>query len=308
MPRSGAARCMNIEGSSGQHFPNWDEAFAHYAAHYCRGCVHVLLPTSAQCRASPARSATPNSIASSPRQKKSKTVKSPVTGSAVSKRCRRRRCSSSSSAGNYRSLYEDDEPVRPNAAEPAPPPSAVTLDDYFPKAGTAGNPIEVPSNFPPPVANQKNPKPCNRIPAPFPITPTPASAPPTYSVKPLVYVCDCSDEEGGYSASRMPSLKRKATTTMKDKSATSLKRKPTSAQFLATANVASSSKSQPIDILTDSETDTRTPPKLHICECLHLHLQMSTSSSTAQPDFNPDTHMDTDDIPQLPHLSPSAHA
>lgn len=164
-----ATQCTDVEGSSSQHFPNWDAAFAYYKDHYCRGCVHVLLRTSAQ---NPANLClmTPDIVTTNPRKKKSKTVKSPMAASAASKRRRRdHHQSSSSSAGNYLPLYEDDDPVYP-----AP---AVTFS----------------------TANTNTPKRRNQLQGPgfgglSPITPTPVSAPPTYTIKPLTYMCDCSNE------------------------------------------------------------------------------------------------------------------
>ena len=297
---------MDIEGSSGQHFPNWDAAYAHYKDHYHRGCIHVLLRTSPQKSASPPHSPTPDIVTSNPRKKKTKTVKSTTIGSAASKRHRRPRRSSSTSAGNYRSMYEDDDPVPPAVANPTPP-SAVTFSETL-SPGNAGNPIEVPSNFPTPAANKNTPKRRNQLQGPglvglSPITPTPASAAPS-TIRPLVYVCDCSDETGGYPASQAPSRKRKATIVMNAKSDTSVKRKVTSAHFAANANMASSSTSQPIDILTDSEdeTDIRPLPKYRFCKCLCLHLQTHASSSAAEPNLNPDT---TDGIPEILCPSPT---
>lgn len=302
---------MDVEGSSGQHFPNWDAAYEHYSAHYHKGCIHVLR-SSTQSSATPPRSTTPDSITTNPRKKKSKTVKSATASSATSKRSRRRRKSSNSSAGDYGSMYEDDDPVPPAIA---PPPAATppAFAEAF-SPGTAVNPIEVLSNLPTPAGNQKTPKHRNRLQGPgfaglSPITPTPATAPPTHTTRPLVYVCDCSDEAGGYSASRAPSRKRKATIAITGKSDTSVKRKATSTQFSAAPNMASSSTSQVIEILTESEdeTDIRPLPN-RICECLRLHLQTRRFSSPTHPDLNPDTSIDVDGIPEVPHGYPLTQA
>ena len=239
--------------------------------------------------------------------------KSATASSATSKRRRRRRGSSSSSAGNYRPLYDDDDPVPPVIVDPAPPPAATppAFAEVF-SPGTAVNPIEVHSNFPTPAGNQQTPKHRNKLQGPglaglSPITPTPATAPPTYTTRPLVYVCDCSDEAGGYSASRAPSRKRKATTAITGKTDNSVKRKPTFAQFSAAPNMASSSTSQAIEILTESEDETDIRPLSNrVCECLRLHLQMLTSSSPTHPDLNPDTSVNG--IPEVPHGYPLTQA
>ena len=86
---------------------------------------------------------------------------------------------------------------------------------------------------------------------------------------------------------------------MNAQSVTSMKQKATSVQFAANVNMASSSTSQPIKILTDSESKTNIQPlpKHCLCECLCLHLQMHTSLSAAEPDLNPDT---PDAIPEIP--------
>ena len=119
-----AARCIDVEGSSSQHFPNWDAAYAHYSAHYCQGCVHILLHSSAQSSASPHCSTTPNSITNTtnPRKKNLKIVESkPATASsATSKHHCRQHHSSSSAAGNYHSLYDDDDPGSSSYCKPCP--------------------------------------------------------------------------------------------------------------------------------------------------------------------------------------------
>ena len=127
--------------------------------------------------------------------------------------------------------------VPPAIVDPAPPPTATppTFAEAF-SLGTAINPIEVPSNFPTPASNQKTPKHHNKLQGPgfaglSPITPTPATVLPTYITRPLVYVCNCSDEPGGYSASHAPSQKCKAMITIMGKSNTSVKQKSTSTQF-----------------------------------------------------------------------------
>ena len=349
---------MDIEGSSGKHFANWDDAFSYYVAHFHKGCVHVLLPTAPVRSITPAPLVPSDSPKRSTRKVKSRTVKTAAAVSAASSRRRRRRGSSSSSAANYRSLYEDDDPIQPAIADLAPHLSLNPTDPHLPQLfspGRFGNPIEVPSNFPTPNANQealkrrKKPKgPGFSGPAPTSPTPTPTipvhskkpadkptalsvlSAPSEKSslrtkpdssvlntIKPLVYVCDCSD--GGYSAPRVPSLKRKATTAMKAKSsATSVKRKAISTQSASatTSNAAASSSSHPvIEIFTDSEDDSqvddtdtemRPLPKRHFCKCFRTAFQIAKPlAPMVVPGLNSDhTSVNMkDSIPEVPRPS-----
>ena len=102
----------------------------------------------------------------------------------------------------------------------------------------------------------------------------------------FVYVCDCSDGEDGYSATRVPSLKRKAT---------------------ISTNNASGSSTRPHDVIeiqTDSDTDIviRPLPKARFCKCAALQ---SLLDSRAE-DLNPDTSVDMDAIPEIPRTSPPA--
>ena len=233
-----------LKGHPASTFPTGMQLMCIIRTTTTEGCIHVLC-TSPQKSASPPRSPTPDIVTSNPRKKKTKTVKSTTIGSAALK-CHRCPCqSSSTSAGNYHSMYEDDNPVPPAITNPTPP-SAVTFSETL-SLGNAGNPIEVPSNFPTPTANKNTPKHHNQLQGPglvglSPITPTPASAAPS-TIRPLAYVCDCSDETGRYPASQVPSCKCKATIAMDAKSDTSMKQKVTSAHFAAKANMASSSTS-----------------------------------------------------------------
>jgi len=331
---------MDVEGSSGQHFPNWNAAIAHYTTHYRRGCVHVL-PSFPGRPVTLPPSSPPDIRNHSRRQKKSKAVKSTADVSAPSKR-HRRRGSSSSSAGNYRSLYENDDPVRPVIADPAPRLLATPANlARSSSPGAAGNPIEVHSNFPTPVANEQNPKRHRKlkglgIPSSGPPSPTPppallahlkktahlapalsivgaSSSPPTLAgqtsisnaSRPLVYVCDCSDEEGGYSAPRTPSLKRKVNCAMKAKFDSPFKHKATSAPSTSTLNTAASSSSRMvIEILTDSEDDEADVPPLpkhDFCKCFPV---MKMSSPAAQPESDADDNSVTN--PEIPRPSPPA--
>ena len=297
---------MDVEGSSGEHFPNWEEAHAYYMAHYHRACMHVLLP----------------SFQTKPKKKKLKTI-TPSTR-------RRPRKSSSSSAANYRSMYEDDDPVTPAVVKPAPhPPPADTAHvvdsapDIHPtptayvarSPGTTVNPIEVPSNFPTPVTHQGTPKHRKKVQGPFSPTPvsvafptllkkitnsrkTPApstsSGPERFVCSPewFIYVCDCSDQEGGYSVALVRSLKRKAAFSTNNASGSSVQ-----------ANGV-------IEIHTESESDSEIPPFSQPrpfsqpCFCKCSALKSFSSSSATQQDPNPDIDMDA--IPEIPRPSPPA--
>ena len=287
---------MDVERSSGKLFPNWEEARAYYTTHYHKACMHIIPP-----------SFPPNS----PKKKKSKTDKTDKSA-APSTRCRRRRNSSDTSAGNYCPLYDSDDPVTPavvnppGVATPHLPPAAAGLVARSP--GTAGNPIEVPSNLPTPITKQTVPKARKkaqgfRLGVPAPLSPTPPSEAfptilktiansrktpgPSTSQGPdrFVYVCDCSDGEDGYSA-LSPSLKRKAA---------------------SLTNNASGSGTRPnevIEIQTDSDTDIviRPFPQPRFCKCAALR---SFLDSPAVGDVNPNTSVDMDAIPEIPRTSPA---
>ena len=165
---------MDIEGSSGQLFPNWEEAHAYYTTHYHRACMHILLPNFHNTK-----------------KKKTRIVKSAMPST------HRHHChnSSCSLAGNYCLLYDEDDTVTPAIVEPAlyPLPAVPThgvksAPDFYPTAmanvtcspGTTGNPIEVFSNFPTPIAHQETPKCCKKaqrlgLGSAALISPTPAS-------------------------------------------------------------------------------------------------------------------------------------
>jgi len=310
--RATANEYMDVEGSSGQRFPGWEEARAYYTAHYHRGCIHIIPPTF------PPRVPTPPP--NSGPKKKSKTVKSPKTVKSTTPSTRHRRRDSSSSSGhNYRSLYEDDDPIPPVIVSHLLPATAAAVVNQAPpfpdglSPGTVGNPIEVTSNFPTPVTNQETPKRRKKaqrlgLGSAAPVSPTPASAslptiltqvsesrkqPPHISNGPdrFVYVCDCSDEEGGYSAPRVPSLKCKA----------------------LDHTSASGSKTQSnevIEIHTDSDTDSEIRPvtKPRFCKCASLKSFLSSRADGADgPDLNCDhTNVDMDTTPEIPRPSPSA--
>jgi hypothetical protein len=140
------------------------------------------------------------------------------------------------------------------------------------------------SNFPTPITNQDTPKRRQKAQR-LAISPTPPSVSLPISNGPdrFVYVCDCSDEEGGYSAPRVPSLKRKAT------------------------NSASGSSSRPkevIEIHTDSDSDSeiRPVPQPRFCKCAAL--KSFLSSRAVKPDLNHD--LTRDSIPEIPRPSPLA--
>ena len=304
---------MDVEGLSSQHFSNWNEAFVHYAAHYHRGCLYILLP-------SPDRPATPppnppSSSTKSPRKKKSKMVKSSATISSQSRHhppC----CSSSSSGANYHSLYNSDDPVPPALAVPVPHLSAAPLPEYFFPPGVSENPITVTSNLPTPVANQDTSKRHKKLQGPGfaipdPITPTPASTHAksdpciksgpsvTNADRPIVYVCDCLDKEGSYPMLCGP-LKHKATTAFQARSNAFVATKSSVA-----VNAALSSHNQPIEILTDSEAESGIPPlpSQRVCKCFPFPLQTCTSPLAAEPDLDPDhTTTNMDNTPEVPHF------
>ena len=297
---------MDVEGSSsGQHFPNWEEARAHYTAHYHRACMHVIPPSF------PPRLAMspppPNTPTSSPKKKKSKTVKT-IKTVAPSTGHRRRHDSSSSPGHTYSSMYEDDDPVTPVVIKPAAtapgvvpqlPPAAPADDALSP--GTAGNPIEVTSNFPTPITNQDTPKRRKKAQG-LAISPTPPTSFPTLLKKiahprkkpgpsildgpdRFVYVCDCSDGEGGYLAPLVPSLKRKASNS---------------------APGPSSRPNEVIEIHTDSDTDSEIWPRFCKCASLKSFLA-SRADGAAEPDLNHNcTSVDVDSVPEMPGASPLA--
>ena len=188
------------------------------------------------------------------------------------------------------------------------PPLPVVLSP-----GTVGNPIEVTSNFPTPVTHQETPKHRKKtqhlgLDSAAPISPTPASAllpailtqisesrkqPPHISNRPdrFVYVCDCSDEEGGYSAPHVPSLKCKALNN-------------------ASTSGSNTQSNEVIEIHTDSDTDSEIHPvtQPRFCQCASLKSFLaSRTDSTIGPDLNRnDTDVDMDTIPKIPRPSPSA--
>ena len=294
MSRATFNQFMDVEGSSGQLFPNWEEAHAYYTAHYHRACMHILLPNFHNTK-----------------KKKARIVKSATPSTCH----RRRRNSSCSLAGNYRPLYDEDNPVTPAVVEPAlhPPPAVPahgvkSTPDFHPTAtasitrspGTAGNPIEVFSNFPTPIAHQETPKRHKKaqrlgLGSAAPISPTPASVSlpailtqlsesrkqlPHISNGPdsFVYVCNCSDGEGGYLAAPVCSLKHRAT---------------------ASTNNASSSRIQAnkvIEIHTDSESDSKIRPfsQMRFCKCASLKKFLSSCAKDPSPDI------DMDSIPEIP--------
>lgn len=299
---------MDVEGSSGQRFPNWEEACAYYTAHYHRACMHVIPPIF------PPRTATPPPPpiipTNNPPKKKSKTVKSATPST---RRRRRPRVSSSSSGANYRSLYDDDDPITPVAAR-LPPATSANVGNPAPHSptpvqvalspGAAGNPIEVASNFPTPITNQETRKRRQKaqglgLGGSAPISPTPQSAAlPTLLSKVansrkkpgpsipngpdrFVYVCDCSD--GEYSAPRVPSLKRKASNN---------------------ASGSSTRTHEVIEIRTDSDSDGDIQlPRTRFCKCAALKSFLSAS----KPDVNHDhAHVDMDTPPEIPRPSPPA--
>jgi len=315
--RATANEYMDVEGSSGQRFPSWEEACAYYTAHYHRACMHIIPPTFPPRVPIPPPNSSP--------KKKSQTVKSPKTvkSTTSSTRRRRRRDSSSSSGHKYRPLYDSDDPVPPvvvsddvvphllpAAAAPVnqAPPLPVVLSP-----GTVWNPIEVTSNFPTPVTHQETPKRRKKaqrleLGSAAPISPTPASAslpailtqlsesrkqPPHISNGPdrFIYVCDCSDEEGGYSAPRVPSLKRKPLNN-------------------ASASGSNTQRNEVIEIHTDSDTDSEIRPvtQPRFCKCASLKSYLSSrADGAADPDLNRDnTNIDMDATPEIPRPSSSA--
>ena len=282
---------MDIEGSSGQLFPNWEEAYAYYTTHYHRACMHILLPNFHNTK-----------------KKKVRIVKSAMP----STHCH---CCCNSSAGNYCLLYDEDDPVTPAVVEPAlhPPPAVPThgvksTSDFHPTAtanvtcspGTTGNPIEVFSNFPTPIAHQETPKCCKKaqclgLGSAALISPTPASVllptiltqlseshkqPPHISNGPdsFVYVCDCSDREGGYLAALVRSLKYRATALMNNASSSHIQ-----------AN-------EVIEIHTNSESDSEILPfsQMRFCKCAALKKFLSSCAKDPSPDI------DMDSIPEIP--------
>ena len=259
----------------------------------------------------------PNSSTNKPKKKKPKTVKSAMPSTHHPHRschCN----SSSSSTANYHSLYKDDDPVTPTVIKPAPHPPAepahvVMSTPYLnPTAtahishspGTAGNPIDMPSNFPTPVTFQETLKHHKQAQGPFSPTPrpvvfltllkkstdsckTPAPSTPDSPV-PFAYICDCSDEEGGYLAAPVHSLKRKAVLSVN-------------------ASGSSIQANEVIEIFTESESDKIQPfcqlrpfSQLRFCKCLALKSYLS--SCAIQQDPNHDIDMDS--TPKIPCPSP----
>ena len=303
---------MDVKGSSGQRFPSWEEARAYYTAHYHWACMHIIPPMF------PPRVPTPPPKSST--KKKSKTVKSPKTVKSTTPstcRRRRRRDSSASSGHKYHPLYDDDDPVPPVVVtdDVIPPAVAAVMENQAPplpvvlSPGTIGNPIEVASNFPTPVTHQETPKRHKKaqrlgLGSAAPISPTPASASlpailtqlsesrkqlPHISADRFVYVCDCSDEEGGYSAPRIPSLKRKALNN-------------------ASASGSNTRQNEVIEIHTDSDTDSEICPVTRpcFCKCAALKSFLSSRDGAADPDLNRDnTNIDMDAIPKIPRPSSS---
>jgi len=289
MNRATAQQFMDVAGSSGRSFPNWDEACAYYTRHYFQACMHILIPNFPPRTPPPAPS---NSSNNGPKKKKSKIVQS----SASSNRRRRRRSSSISSGD----MFDDDEPVTPVPAKPVSPPqpSALAVADAIRAAATTaplvrspgnpGNPIEVPSNFPTPITKKGKSKARNQG---GPTTPTLASASTCVVSKKgsnfrnnafasisngperFIVVCDCDDEDSGY-----PSA-------------------PTS------------HSKEAIEILTDSdlETDIRPALQQRLCKCTALKAFLSTPKPALNPDINPDSaSLDMDMLPEIPRPSPGA--
>ena len=106
----------------------------------------------------------------------------------------------------------------------------------------------------------------------------------------FVYVCDCSDKEGGYSAPCIPSLKCKLLNN-------------------ASSSGSNTQQNKVIEIHTDSDTNSKIHPvtQPRFCKCASLKSYLSShADGAANPDLNRNnTNIDMDATPKIPHPSSS---